>query len=97
MVDLALQMAFYDNLVKELPGEAEKWSVNFVPEISELNPIKTDDGEISPTEQREAALKEQAEGMDISRNDSENSATEFAKTQAESMEAAKAVMAHYVK
>ena len=55
-----------DGLTDSLAEIAERWSGSFVPQLSELEPIELDDGDVvTPEQQREAAISAASERISV--------------------------------
>lgn len=55
-----------DNLAGSLDEMADRWSGSFVPQLSDLEPIELDDGDVvTPEQQREAAISTASERISV--------------------------------
>lgn len=83
-VFLTLRAQEFENSMKAVTEAGERWSVDFVPEITAFEPVKTDDGgEITPEQQRAEAVKDAAHRVGVSDTTAEQTAQRITQEQAE--------------
>ena len=96
-VYLILRKQEFEGAMKSVTEAAERWSVDFVPEITAFEPVKTDDGgEITPEQQRAEAVKEAAQRVGVADTTAEQLAQAITAQQAEADRKAAAGLKHYL-
>ena len=74
-----------------------RWGVDFVPEITAFEPVKTDDGgEITPEQQRAEAVKDAAQRVGVRDTTAEQTAQRITQEQAEADRRAAEGLKHYL-
>ena len=96
-VFLTLRAQEFENSMKAVTEAGERWSVDFVPEITAFEPVKTEDGEeITPEQQRAEAVKDAAQRVGVSDTTAEQMAQRITQGQAEADRRAAEGLKHYL-
>ena len=96
-VYLILRKQEFEGTMKSVTEAAERWSVDFVPEITTFEPVKTDDGgEITPEQQRAEAVKEAAQRVGVADTAAEQLTQAVTAQQKEADRKAAEGMKHYL-
>ena len=96
-VFLTLRAQEFENSMKAVTEAGTRWSVDFVPEITAFEPVKTDDGgEITPEQQRAEAVKDAAQRVGVSDTTAEQTAQRITQEQAEADRRAAEGLKHYL-
>ena len=83
-VYLVLRKQEFESAMNAVTEAGTRWSVDFVPEITAFEPVKTDDGgEITPEQQRAEAVKDAAQRVGVSDTTAEQTAQRITQEQAE--------------
>lgn len=83
-VYLVLRKQEFESAMNAVTEAGTRWSVDFVPEITAFEPVKTDDGgEITPEQQRAEAVKDAALRVGVSDTTAEQTAQRITQEQAE--------------
>lgn len=83
-VYLVLRKQEFESAMNAVTEAGTRWSVDFVPEITAFEPVKTDDGgEITPEQQRAEAVKDAAQRVGVSDTTAEQTAQHVTQEQAE--------------
>ena len=83
-VYLVLRKQEFETAMNAVSEAGTRWSVDFVPEITAFEPVKTDDGgEITPEQQRAEAVKDAAQRVGVSDTTAEQTAQRITQEQAE--------------
>ena len=83
-VYLVLRKQEFESAMNAVTEAGTRWSVDFVPEITAFEPVKTDDGgEITPEQQRAEAIKDAALRVGVSDTTAEQTAQRITQEQAE--------------
>ena len=83
-VYLVLRKQEFESAMNAVTEAGTRWSVDFVPEITAFEPVKTDDGgEITPEQQRAEAVKGAAQRVGVSDTTAEQTAQRITQEQAE--------------
>ena len=81
---LTLRTQEFENSMKAVTEAGERWSVDFVPEITAFEPVKTEDGgEITPEQQRAEAVKDAVQRVGVSDTTAEQLTQHVTQEQAE--------------
>lgn len=96
-VFLTLRAQEFENSMKAVTEAGTRWSVDFVPEITAFEPVRTDDGgEITPEQQRAEAVKDAAQRVGVSDTTAEQTAQRITQEQAEADRKATEGLKHYL-
>lgn len=96
-VYLVLRKQEFESAMKAVTEAGTRWSVDFVPEITAFEPVKTDDGgEITPEQQRAEAVKDAAQRVGVSDTTAEQTAQRITQEQAEADRKATEGLKHYL-
>ena len=83
-VYLIMRKQEFESAMNAVTEAGTRWSVDFVPEITAFEPVKTDDGgEITPEQQRAEAVKDAAQRVGVSDTTAEQTAQHVTQEQAE--------------
>ena len=83
-VYLVLRKQEFESAMNAVTEAGTRWSVDFVPEITAFEPVKTDDGgEITPEQQRAEAVKDAVQRVGVSDTTAEQTAQRITQEQAE--------------
>ena len=83
-VYLVLRKQEFESAMNAVTEAGTRWSVDFVPEITAFEPVKTDDGgEITPEQQRAEAVRHAAQRVGVSDTTAEQTAQRITQEQAE--------------
>ena len=83
-VYLILRKQEFESAMNSVKDAGERWSVDFVPEITAFEPVKADDGgEITPEQQRAEAVKDAAQRVGVRDTTAEQTAQRITQEQAE--------------
>ena len=83
-VYLVLRKQEFESAMNAVTEAGTRWSVDFVPEITAFEPVKTDDGgEITPEQQRAEAVKDAAQRVGVRDTTAEQTAQRITQEQAE--------------
>ena len=83
-VYLIMRKQEFESAMNTVSEAGERWSVDFVPEITAFEPVKTDDGgEITPEQQRAEAVKDAVQRVGVSDTTAEQTAQRITQEQAE--------------
>lgn len=94
---LTLRTQEFENSMKAITEAATRWSVDFVPEITAFEPVKTEDGEeITPEQQRAEAVKDAAQRVGVSDTTAEQLTQHVTQEQAEADRRAAEGLKHYL-
>ena len=96
-VYLIMRKQEFESAMNTVSEAGERWSVDFVPEITAFEPVKTDDGEeITPEQQRAEAVKDAALRVGVSDTTAEQTAQRITQEQAEADRRAAEGLKHYL-
>lgn len=96
-VYLVLRKQEFESAMNAVTEAGTRWSVDFVPEITAFEPVKTDDGgEITPEQQRAEAVKDAAQRVGVSDTTAEQTAQRITQEQAEADRRAAEGLKHYL-
>ena len=96
-VFLTLRAQEFENSMKAVTEAGTRWSVDFVPEITAFEPVRTDDGgEITPEQQRAEAVKDAAQRVGVSDTTAEQTAKRITQEQAKADRKATEGLKHYL-
>lgn len=96
-VFLTLRAQEFENSLKAVTEAGERWSVDFVPEITAFEPVRDADGEeITPEQQRAEAVKDAAQRVGVSDTTAEQTAQRITQEQAEADRRAAEGLKHYL-
>ena len=96
-VYLVLRKQEFESAMNAVTEAGTRWSVDFVPEITAFEPVKTDDGgEITPEQQRAEAIKDAALRVGVSDTTAEQTAQRITQEQAEADRRAAEGLKHYL-
>ena len=96
-VYLVLRKQEFESAMNAVTEAGTRWSVDFVPEITAFEPVKTDDGgEITPEQQRAEAVKDAALRVGVSDTTAEQTAQRITQEQAEADRRAAEGLKHYL-
>ena len=96
-VYLVLRKQEFESAMNAVTEAGTRWSVDFVPEITAFEPVKTDDGgEITPEQQRAEAVKDAAQRVGVSDTTAEQTAQHVTQEQAEADRRAAEGLKHYL-
>lgn len=83
-VYLIMRKQEFESAMNAVTEAGTRWSVDFVPEITAFEPVKTDDGgEITPEQQRAEAVKDAVQRVGVSDTTAEQTAQRITQEQAE--------------
>ena len=96
-VYLIMRKQEFESAMNAVTEAGTRWSVDFVPEITAFEPVKTDDGgEITPEQQRAEAVKDAAQRVGVSDTTAEQTAQRITQEQAEADRRAAEGLKHYL-
>ena len=96
-VYLVLRKQEFETAMNAVSEAGTRWSVDFVPEITAFEPVKTDDGrEIAPEQQRAEAVKDAAQRVGVNDTTAEQLAQRITQEQAEADRRAAEGLKHYL-
>lgn len=96
-VYLVLRKQEFESAMNAVTEAGTRWSVDFVPEITAFEPVKTEDGEeITPEQQRAEAVKDAAQRVGVSDTTAEQMAQRITQEQAEADRRAAEGLKHYL-
>ena len=96
-VYLIMRKQEFESAMNAVTEAGTRWSVDFVPEITAFEPVKTDDGgEITPEQQRAEAVKDAAQRVGVSDTTAEQAAQRITQEQAEADRRAAEGLKHYL-
>ena len=96
-VYLIMRKQEFESAMNAVTEAGTRWSVDFVPEITAFEPVKTDDGgEITPEQQRAEAVKDAAQRVGVSDTTAEQMAQRITQEQAEADRRAAEGLKHYL-
>lgn len=96
-VYLVLRKQEFESAMNAVTEAGTRWSVDFVPEITAFEPVKTEDGEeITPEQQRAEAVKDAAQRVGVSDTTAEQMAQRITQEQAEADRRAVEGLKHYL-
>lgn len=96
-VYLVLRKQEFESAMNAVTEAGTRWSVDFVPEITAFEPVKTDDGgEITPEQQRGEAVKDAAQRVGVRDTTAEQTAQRITQEQAEADRRAAEGLKHYL-
>ena len=96
-VYLVLRKQEFESAMNAVTEAGTRWSVDFVPEITAFEPVKTEDGEeITPEQQRAEAVKDAAQRVGVSDTTAEQTAQRITQEQAEADRRAAEGLKHYL-
>lgn len=96
-VYLVLRKQEFESAMNAVTEAGTRWSVDFVPEITAFEPVRTDDGgEITPEQQRAEAVKDAAQRVGVSDTTAEQTAQRITQEQAEADRKATEGLKHYL-
>ena len=83
-VYLIMRKQEFESAMNTVSEAGTRWGVDFVPEITAFEPVKTDDGgEITPEQQRAEAVKDAVQRVGVSDTTAEQTAQRITQEQAE--------------
>ena len=83
-VYLIMRKQEFESAMNAVTEAGTRWGVDFVPEITAFEPVKTDDGgEITPEQQRAEAVKDAAQRVGVSDTTAEQTAQRITQEQAD--------------
>lgn len=95
-VYLVLRKQEFESAMNAVTEAGTRWSVDFVPEITAFEPVRTDDGgEITPEQQRAEAVKDAAQRVGVRDTTAEQTAQRITQEQAEADRRAAEGLKHY--
>ena len=96
-VYLIMRKQEFESAMNAVTEAGTRWSVDFVPEITAFEPVKTDDGgEITPEQQRAEAVKDAAQRVGVRDTTAEQMAQRITQEQAEADRRAVEGLKHYL-
>ena len=96
-VYLIMRKQEFESAMNAVTEAGTRWSVDFVPEITAFEPVKTDDGgEITPEQQRGEAVKDAAQRVGVRDTTAEQTAQRITQEQAEADRRAAEGLKHYL-
>ena len=96
-VYLIMRKQEFESAMNTVSEAGTRWGVDFVPEITAFEPVKTDDGgEITPEQQRAEAVKDAAQRVGVSDTTAEQTAQRITQEQAEADRRAAEGLKHYL-
>ena len=96
-VYLIMRKQEFESAMNTVSEAGERWSVDFVPEITAFEPVKTDDGEeITPEQQRAEAVKDAAQRVGVSDTTAEQLTQHVTQEQADADRRAAEGLKHYL-
>lgn len=96
-VYLVLRKQEFETAMNAVSEAGTRWGVDFVPEITAFEPVKTDDGgEITPEQQRAEAVKDAVQRVGVSDTTAEQTAQRITQEQAEADRRAAEGLKHYL-
>lgn len=96
-VYLVLRKQEFESAMNAVTEAGTRWSVDFVPEITAFEPVKTDDGgEITPEQQRAEAVKDAAQRVGVSDTTAEQLTQHVTQEQADADRRAAEGLKHYL-
>ena len=96
-VYLIMRKQEFESAMNAVTEAGTRWSMDFVPEITAFEPVKTDDGgEITPEQQRAEAVKDAAQRVSVDDTTAEQTAQRITQEQAEADRRAAEGLKHYL-
>ena len=96
-VYLIMRKQEFESAMNTVSEAGTRWGVDFVPEITAFEPVKTDDGgEITPEQQRAEAVKDAAQRVGVRDTTAEQTAQRITQEQAEADRRAAEGLKHYL-
>lgn len=96
-VYLVLRKQEFESAMNAVTEAGTRWSVDFVPEITAFEPVKTEDGEeITPEQQRAEAVKDAAQRVGVSDTTAEQLTQHVTQEQADADRRAAEGLKHYL-
>lgn len=96
-VYLVLRKQEFESAMNAVTEAGTRWSVDFVPEITAFEPVKTEDGEeITPEQQRAEAVKDAVQRVGVSDTTAEQLTQRITQEQAEADRRAAEGLKHYL-
>ena len=96
-VYLIMRKQEFESAMNTVSEAGMRWSMDFVPEITAFEPVKTEDGEeITPEQQRAEAVKDAAQRVGVSDTTAEQLAQRVTEEQAEAARRAAEGLKHYL-